>query len=1012
MPTFAVNAKFSGQPGEIWAATTASTSSYAMVGLACDPEAGQWMVTGGPVGAFALDGPQGPWSPFTISSDSSRQYHRAYRGSFRWIALSTTGYIAYTSSGSSPLSIPMTERLIATGAQLVSVIHANGYWVTISSDGRLWYRNSVSPDGTWTQASDPGAGSPRAIAWANGTWVITDEGGVWHRTASSPDGTWTFKSLHAAYWIHDVKYAHGEWIAVGERAIGSDTIGVLGYATSVSGTWTFIEDPTATSYNTVAVGGSWWLAAGTAIEGGRVASRLSKTTTWSFAPHAYSVAAISHGTALGKSPNISTASVFAATTSSTQLITYQATSPTEPFPLRTADAIIRGFGSGGITLDAEITLAFPSNAVIKAQSLVSVSADAWLVATTADSISADADIQFGLSANADLVVGDRHFDTITAEAVIRRRFNPSSGTWYYTYSDQVFQAQNWGHSAAYGDGVWAFLDINNNVRYASDLNGPWNNIDVTAPAPWNNANVWYTIRYRNGYWFLVGEYSGGKLALYRSSLAASGWSVILGVGITGGWLEDIEYGDGYWVAVGNEGHVQYTTDLSLAWTRRAVPEVSHLTTIIYVDGVWFTTGSSPAYAFYTSDITDWDGWTSHAFDENWLNYWIYGYYGGGRFIVSSGTNGMLVAESPGGPWTEQPTPPWGAIYGEGWWLGPGGDKVWHTQDPLLGFTDDVVAPEGSFLSPHAVVYGGDHWVAAGSGYVDFGPTTSFIIYAMPLLISEGNGSVTADAEITLTQQIKTAAVIQATGLASVTADAILQLWFPARAVIFGTRTQSLSANAIVRAFIPPDRPTLPARNRHDRLETHLGAGEANNVVLSATLGSFPAGTSVMAVLEALYRKTLTLEAQAMRKIVMDAITQATVSGALTADALASLLISGSFSADAMYSLLTEDSVTAEGILLSINSLAFTADATLMATMSNAWTADAELVADFTADAITQATQTFTFTANAVHLATIAATFTADAVVTPTFTADAVIEGGGESGLLGDHTLGQHELGGS
>jgi hypothetical protein len=196
---------------------------------------------------------------------------------------------------------------------------------------------------------------------------------------------------------------------------------------------------------------------------------------------------------------------------------------------------------------------------------------------------------------------------------------------------------------------------------------------------------------------------------------------------------------------------------------------------------------------------------------------------------------------------------------------------------------------------------------------------------------------------------------------------------PTNAVIRKGQSQTFAADALIAFDISG---TTTGRNPHDRGEQHFGT-------MPATMVAYDQTSTVEQKLRLIWERIASFE-------------------------------SGYFK---------RSSVTADALFRKVRSATFTANSVIggvSATVTGSWTGDAIVKRAQTgsaqANAVVRRTSAGSFTADAYIFVSGTGSFTADGILfktrTGSFAADAVIDdGSGESGLLGDHILGQHRLGG-
>ena len=136
---------------------------------------------------------------------------------------------------------------------------------------------------------------------------------------------------------------------------------------------------------------------------------------------------------------------------------------------------------------------------------------------------------------------------------------------------------------AYGNGMWAAVDDNGNIFTSSNGNY-WKKINISAS--------YMSIVYANDMW-IIGD-SAGRLFTSRNGTS---WTINEEASKLLGSINDIAYGNGMWVAVGNipYDHTPHQSNILTSkdgktWQRQSGIK-DFLYSVAYGDGMWVTVGS-------------------------------------------------------------------------------------------------------------------------------------------------------------------------------------------------------------------------------------------------------------------------------------------------------------------------------------------------------------------------------------------------------------------------------------
>lgn len=140
---------------------------------------------------------------------------------------------------------------------VVKTLYANGYFVSTDGQSKIIYRNSDDPTGAWVTTSYT-ASSVNNIRYMNGYWVIVGNGTYMYATI--PSDTWTTVTLTSGYVFYDMEFYNGYYVGAGAIS-GSPTM-LIGYATNIGGSWTWVLNSGTGSFRSVCHTGTHWVASG------------------------------------------------------------------------------------------------------------------------------------------------------------------------------------------------------------------------------------------------------------------------------------------------------------------------------------------------------------------------------------------------------------------------------------------------------------------------------------------------------------------------------------------------------------------------------------------------------------------------------------------------------------------------------------------------------------------------------------------------------------------------------
>lgn len=227
----------------------------------------------------------------------------------------------------------------------------------------------------------------------------------------------------------------------------------------------------------------------------------------------------------------------------------------------------------------------------------------------------------------------------------------------------------WVVGGSYGDS--SHTPYSARIAYATSLNGPWTTKDLWTSTSSSDQRV-YDIVYANGYWAAVGENYRSATISYCTTLTGTWTTNTLWTG-SSSWATAycITYANGYWVVGGGYGAdssdracscINYATSLNGTWTRDELwwSNTSATGTAIYdveyANGYWIAVGrenigggSKPdANISYSTNLTS---WTDKTLSKGYFHCVTYAQ---GKWVVgganSSGNAVVYFSEAPSGQW--------------------------------------------------------------------------------------------------------------------------------------------------------------------------------------------------------------------------------------------------------------------------------------------------------------------------------------------------------------------------
>ena len=169
-----------------------------------------------------------------------------------------------------------------------------------------------------------------------------------------------------------------------------------------------------------------------------------------------------------------------------------------------------------------------------------------------------------------------------------------------------FTTTGYGNGIAYGNGTWVAVGKDGsatpkNIMYASDPSTGWSYVPGL-PFSSNAAAYGYAVTYANSIWVAVGKDASGtgKNIMYASDpTIAWSFSPVLPKKPfgNGGSGYGVAYGNGVWIAVGNDGagsreNVLYTTNPAIAWKSSSPSFTNRGLAITYANDMWIMGGTN------------------------------------------------------------------------------------------------------------------------------------------------------------------------------------------------------------------------------------------------------------------------------------------------------------------------------------------------------------------------------------------------------------------------------------
>jgi hypothetical protein len=485
---------------------------------------------------------------WTAISGTFLQLNAVAYGNGTFVAVGNQGTILI-----SPDGVTWTERTPCSGTtdNLSTIAYGNGTFVVISDYNTVL----TSPDGyTWTLKGDF-IGFSYGMCFDQGKFVVVDWGYIY----TSPDGiTWTERNSGTSYALKGVAYGNGTFVAVGDYGT---------VVTSPDGaTWTERNSGTNSYFYAIAYGNSTFVAVG---DYGTVVTSLDGIT-WTERVPATSSYNTHNGVTYGNGTFVAVDDLGSVVTS-LDGITW-----TERVP---ATSFLNGVTYGKGTFVA--VGRDGSNGII----FTSSDGAAW-TAISGTFLQLNA-VAYG---NGTFVaVGDHGTILISSDGETWIERTPYSGT-----TDDL-------HAIAYGNGTFVVLTNSDTTLISSD-GYTWKAKTFTL-----KGCTWYC------FYVIPQEIYYGK-GKFVALLESYSYLYTSPDGVT--WtkrnsgtpyLNGVAYGNGTFVAVGDDGIVVTSPD-GVTWTERNSGTNSNFYAVAYGNGTFVAVGYAyPAFIYTSTDGVVWTG---------------------------------------------------------------------------------------------------------------------------------------------------------------------------------------------------------------------------------------------------------------------------------------------------------------------------------------------------------------------------------------------------------------------
>jgi hypothetical protein len=211
-----------------------------------------------------LDVPTKYISAGTVTSAQSTIAFAFGGGTYVAITPAQTNFFQYSTNG---FTWTLSNSLSVLGANLacVSVAYGAGLFVAVGGSTTQYL---TSPDGiNWTVRSYTTTSTVSSIVYGGGQFVLVTTGTT---VLTSPDGlAWTTRTGNNNSWAQ-VIYANSYYVAIAANQIQYSTNGI---------TWTLVSFPTSSGYISIAYGNGKWVALTNSTSSSRIAIS-SNLTSW------------------------------------------------------------------------------------------------------------------------------------------------------------------------------------------------------------------------------------------------------------------------------------------------------------------------------------------------------------------------------------------------------------------------------------------------------------------------------------------------------------------------------------------------------------------------------------------------------------------------------------------------------------------------------------------------------------------------------------------------------------
>jgi photosystem II stability/assembly factor-like uncharacterized protein len=178
------------------------------------------------------------------------------------------------------------------------------------------------------------------------------------------------------------------------------------------------------------------------------------------------------------------------------------------------------------------------------------------------------------------------------------------------------------------------------------------------------------------------------------------------------YINDVTYANSLWVAVGQSGKISTSTD-GLTWTARTSGTTETLNSVAYGNGIWVAVGNNGALTTSINGTT----WTArlNSFGLSGSAYEVV--FANNLFVV--GCDSALITTSPDGiTWTPVTNGAGGNVrsvaYGNGLFVSGTSTGQISTSSDGVSWTVQTIYPLGS-STVSSIVYGNGLWMAVGGG---------------------------------------------------------------------------------------------------------------------------------------------------------------------------------------------------------------------------------------------------------------------------------------------------------